>query len=238
MDQIGLRLFQLLVRHPQVALAPALLLEQLGVAHGERRLGGKRFDQTDDLLGEFTRLAASDDETTKDILLVQQRRGDHRTVAPVGEGLDKFWQGDLPLGKEVADLRRRAGDRRGADGSFAVTDRRRPQLFDELRFCAVAAAEPEFPRRVVELIDHAGLGMGELDRPRHYGRQYAFEVEGRTDGPSDGSQCLELRQCLSQFHQRVAEERQGLRYRADLVPAGLGYRDIDITCVQARHRLC
>ena len=85
MDQIGLRLFQLLVRHPQVALAPALLLEQLGIAHGERRLSGESLDQTDDLLGEFARLAPSDDESPQDFLLVQQGRCDQRTVPQAGK---------------------------------------------------------------------------------------------------------------------------------------------------------
>src|SRR5437763_9387852 len=87
MNQIGLRLFQLLVRYPQVALAPALLLEQLGIAHGERRLSGESLDQTDDLLGEFARLAPNDDESPQDVLLVQQGRGDERTVPQAGKGI-------------------------------------------------------------------------------------------------------------------------------------------------------
>jgi hypothetical protein len=63
-------LLQLIVGQPQIALAPALLLEQLGIAHRERGLGGERLDQTDDLFGEFARLAASDDQPAEDILLV------------------------------------------------------------------------------------------------------------------------------------------------------------------------
>ena len=49
-NQTGLSGFQLIMGGPQVALALALLLEQLGVAHGERRLRRKGLDQTDDLL--------------------------------------------------------------------------------------------------------------------------------------------------------------------------------------------
>ncbi len=126
MDQIGLRLFQLLMRDAQVALAPALLVEQLGVAHGERRLGGKGLDQADDLLGEFARLAARDDESPRISCSCNSGAAISERYPKRARASTNFGKASLPLAKEVADLRRRAGDRRGADGSFAEADRRRP----------------------------------------------------------------------------------------------------------------
>ena len=39
-----------------------------------------------------------------------------------------------------------------------------------------------------------------------------------------------------QLPQRVTEQRQGPRHRADLVPAGRGYLDVDVAGVEALHR--
>ena len=109
-DQIGLRLFQLLVRHPQVALAPALLLEQLGIAHGERRLGGESLDQTDDLLGEFARLAASEDESPRISCSCNSGAAISERYPKRARASDNLGKRELPLPEEVADLRRRAGE--------------------------------------------------------------------------------------------------------------------------------
>ena len=69
---------------------PALLLdlaEQLGVLDGEHRLGREGLQQVDDLLVEFTRLAAPDDQRADDLVRPEQRNDQDAAISGVENDL-------------------------------------------------------------------------------------------------------------------------------------------------------
>ena len=100
---------------PQIALAPPLLFEQLGVANRERGLGRECLDQARRLFREIAGLVAGYDQAAEDALFVQKRGGDQRAITQAGEGVPQGGNSALPFAEQVAHLGRRADHGRRAD---------------------------------------------------------------------------------------------------------------------------
>ena len=174
---------------------PALVLElaeEAGVLDGDRRLGGERLEEIDDLGGEARRGSSGSP---------RGRPG----RAPRGPGAPP-----APRGGRIAPSRRAAGSRRrpcspmsGISTGCRVTPARptapspmgigaeRSDL-DELRVEALRRAQVEHALRLVVLVDAAAVGAGQEVGARHDGRQHRLEVERRADRLADRAERLEL----------------------------------------------
>ena len=205
LDQVGLRRLQLLVRLAQFLLAAALLLEQLGVAHRQRRLGGEGLDEFNGLRGEIAKFAAQHDKPAEDAVLEQQRDGEQRVISGPAELVPAFRGDEIGRVRQIGHLDRRAGHRGLADRALAASHRIGAQMFGYLRFQPVAGAIMKLFALGIVLVNHAGVRAGELDGAGDHHPEHGFRVEGRADRAPDAAQRLEARQGLAQVAHRIAK---------------------------------
>jgi hypothetical protein len=99
----------------------------------------------------------------------------------------------------VGDLDRHALLRRLADRGLAEADMTIPDLGNDSLVHAIGRAQPEFLGGLVEYVDRAGLGAGELGRLGHDGGQHGLEVDGRVHGLADLAERLQLLDRLRQL---------------------------------------
>ena len=93
---------------------------------------------------------------------------------------------------KVLNLHRLATGDCPVDGRLAEADMLVPQRRDHLLAHAIGGAQLQFRLLLVELVDCAGFGAGELDGPRHDGGQHGCEVERRVDRLADVAERAQL----------------------------------------------
>ena len=184
-DHIGLRRLQFLVCLAQFLLAAALLVEQPGVAHGQRRLGGKGFDEFDGLRGKIAQLAAQHDEPAEDAVLEQQRHREEGSIPGPIELVPAFRGDEIGRVRQIGHLDRRAGHGGPADRALAASHRIGTQLLGDIRLQPVAGAEMKPVALGVVFINHAGIRAGEFDGAGDHHAEHGLRVERRADGAAD-----------------------------------------------------
>ena len=151
-------------------------MEQARVLDRHRRLRRKSLDQVDGILREGARRSAADHQQADDIFPAQQRRHQPRAVTGA--------QGDLVEVERASSLksatwigsRLREGLR---DVRIVKADVPLRERVNQLLIHAVSGAQMKFALRIVEDVDRAGLGAGELHRLGDDGGEHGLEIERR-----------------------------------------------------------
>ena len=130
---------------------------------------------------------------------------------------------------DVRHLDRLARHHRPADGAFPVDQRGRPQQGHEVLGKAVGRAQAQRPACLVELVDGAAVGLGEVVGARRDGGEHAVEVQRRRDRPADLAQRLQLAHRARELggtRLQLLEQAHVLDGDDGLVGEGLKKRDL------------
>ena len=137
----------------------------------------KSLDQVDGVLREGARRAAADHQQADDILSAQQRRYQQR--AETGAQGDLVDMAEEASSLQVGDLDRLALREGLSDVRLIKADVLLRQRVNQLLIHAVGGAQMKFALHIVEDIDRASLGAGELHRLGDDGGEHGLEIERR-----------------------------------------------------------
>ena len=161
------------------------------VLEREGRLGGEGLEQLDNLRRELPGRPPIDDEPADDVVLAQHR---HRQQGPIARAQQRVAQ-TAPVDallRDVRDLDRLAVLGHPPCRALTLADGRRPEQLHELVVEILRGQKVEFFPRLVELVDRARVGAGELVRAGDDRRQHRLEVERRAHRAADLAERLQL----------------------------------------------
>ena len=183
------------------------LAKQARVVDGHGRLARERLHQVDGALGEPAGYAPANHQCSDDVVLAQQRDGQHRAPPGPPHLVDV---GIRRLKLKVGRLTRLAGRGGAADERLVQMDPRRPQRLDQRTAGAVERPHVELLGLVVELEDRAPFGSGQLDRPRHDGREHLLQVDAGADRLAGLTQRLQLAHRLRELAAAILQLHEQL----------------------------
>ena len=161
MAHVGQELRLVLAHDLELAALVADLAEQAGVLDRQHGLGGEGLQQVDGVLGKLARRLAAHNQRADDLVGAEERHdqqrakaGPHHHIEYVG-GRFAAHVGDL----DGTPLRRRLSHTGVAQADVPLLD-----AGDQVLVHAVGRAQTELAIRIVEIVDRAGVGAGELHR--------------------------------------------------------------------------